>query len=169
CPSAGYSVVARCVSPIFSDRRCAVLARLGLVAYRIILHPVLAAPELVGEVLRANQRSEAHVVADRDVAVDRQELLVPPHARRPGRDRLAGDDALQRVIPIVDLEGTETELAHVEGRRLIMAAALATSQAVQLFHFKSPSVGELSPEFCCTDSKTFASLNTQLRVMSIEV
>src|SRR5207244_9116629 len=63
----------------------------------------------------------------------------------------------------------KTELAHVDGRRRVMAAALTTSQTVELFHFPSPSVGELSPEFCCTDSKTFASLNTQLRVLSIEV
>jgi len=85
-------------------------------------------------VLRADQRREADVVADGHVAVDRQEVLVPPHARRPGGDRLARDDALQRVVPIVDLEGTETELAHVDGRRRVVAAALATSQTVQLFH-----------------------------------
>jgi len=138
-------------------------------ADRVVLHPDLTAAELVGEVLRADQRREAHVVADGDVPVDRQQLLVAPHARRPGRDRLAGDDALQRVVPIVDLEGAETELAHMKGRRLVVAAALAAAQTVQLFHFESPSVGELSPEFCCTDSKTFASLNTQLRILSIEV
>src|SRR5207248_7880627 len=31
----------------------------------------------------------------------------------------------------------------------------------------SPSVGELSPEFCCTDSQTFPPLNTQPRAKSI--
>ena len=143
------------------------LKRPGRVAHGVVLDPHLAAAELVGEVLRADERREADVMADRDVAVDRQEVLVPPHARRPGLDRGAGDDAPQRVVPIVDLEGAKTELAHVDRRRRVVAATLTTSQAVQLFHFPSPSVGELSPEFCCTDSKTFASLNTQLRVPSI--
>src|SRR5262245_25085815 len=31
----------------------------------------------------------------------------------------------------------------------------------------SPSVGELSPEVCCTDSKTFRTLNNELRRKSM--
>src|SRR5499426_2763753 len=101
------------------DRHHAILERPRRVADRVVLHPDLAAAELVGQVLRADQRREAHVVADGDVAVDRQQRLVPPHARRAGLDRLPRDDALQRIVPIVDLEGTETELADMEGRRLV--------------------------------------------------
>src|SRR5262249_2098430 len=109
------------------DRHHAVLERPRRVTDRVVLHPDLAATELVGEVLRADARREAYVVADGDVAGERQELLVPPHARRAGLDRLPRDDALQRIVPIVDLERAKTELADMEGRRFVVAAALATT------------------------------------------
>src|SRR2546427_4927688 len=44
--------------------------------FRSVLDPDLLAAELVGQVLGADQRREAHVVTDGDVALDRQQVLV---------------------------------------------------------------------------------------------
>src|SRR5437879_4841178 len=88
----------------------------------VVLDPDLLAAELLGEVLRADQRREADVVPDRDLTLDGQQVLVAPHARRAGGDRLARDDALERLVLVVDLERTETELADVNelGREACM-------------------------------------------------
>jgi len=75
-----------------------------------------------------------YVVPDRDVALDRQQLAVPPHARRAGRDRLARDEALEGLVVVIDLEGTEAELTDVNGSCAVGAAAFAALQALQLLH-----------------------------------
>src|SRR3989442_12713784 len=103
-------------------------------AHRVVLDPDLATAQLVGEVSRANHRREADVVADRDVAVDRQQVLVPPHAGRTGGDRLTGDDPLQCFVAVIDLEGTQTELPGGNGSRPVAATTLAALQASQLLH-----------------------------------
>src|SRR5438034_10133015 len=94
----------------------------------IVLDPDLAAAQLVGQVARADQGCEAHVMADRDVAVHREQVLVPPHAGRPGGNRLTSDDALHRFVVVIDLAGTETELADMHGSRRVPAATLAAPQ-----------------------------------------
>src|SRR5206468_2768115 len=117
-----------------------ILERPRGVADRIVLDPDLAAAELVGEVLRADERREPDVVADRDVALDRQQVLVSPHRGWPGGDRRARDDGLERVVPVVDLERTEAELADVDGGGGVAAPALAAPQAIQLLH-RAVSIG----------------------------
>ncbi len=137
---AGDRVVAELLRLGHRDRDDAVLERPRGVADRVVLDPDLPAAELVGEVLRADQRCEPDVVADGDVALDRQQVLVPPHRGRPGGDRLARDDGLERVVPIIDLERTEAELADVDGGGRVATAALTAPQAVQLLH-RAVSIG----------------------------
>src|SRR5262249_49335278 len=115
-------------------RHDAVFERPCRVTDGVVLDPDLAAAELVGEIARADQRREPDVMANRQVAVDRQQVLVAPHAVRAGGDRCARDDALERLVLIVDFERAEAELADVNGSRGIVAAALPTPQAVQRCH-----------------------------------
>ena len=131
---AGDRVVSKLLRLRQRDRDDAVLERPRRMADRVVLHPYLADPELLREVLRPHEGGEAHVVPDRDVALDRQQLAVPPHARRAGRDRLARDEALEGLVVVIDLEGTEAELTDVNGSCAVGAAAFAALQALQLLH-----------------------------------
>src|SRR5437773_11812360 len=56
------------------------------------------------------------------------------HMLGAGGDRLARDHALERVVLVIDFEGTETELADVNGGCRIVTAALPALQALQRAH-----------------------------------
>src|SRR5207247_9634166 len=83
----------------------------------------------------------ATVRAAAEFAVDRQHRAVRPHTRRARRDRLARDHFLERVVVVIDLEGTKTELADVNRCGAVGAAALAALQPLQLFHGLSIGTG----------------------------
>src|SRR5215470_17613329 len=112
----------------------AILERPRGMADGVVLDPDLATAQLVGQVPRPDQRREAHVVAHRHVTLDRQQVLVAPHARRPRGDRCACDDALERLVLVVDFEWAETELADVNGGGGIVTATLPTLPPLQLRH-----------------------------------
>jgi hypothetical protein len=97
------------------DRHHAILERPRGVADGIVLDPHLATTQLIGEIPRSHQRREADVMADSQIPFHGQQVLVPPHAGRSRGDRLASHHAAKSVVVVVDLEGTEAELADVNG------------------------------------------------------
>src|SRR5207244_988973 len=82
----------------------------------VVLHPQLLDAQLLGQVPRPQQRSEAHRLADVGLTfrdVQRQERRVAPDAGRPRLDLCAADLRGDDLVVVVDLEGAEAELADV--------------------------------------------------------
>jgi hypothetical protein len=87
-------------------------------AHRIVLDVELPHAELLGQIPRANERGEAHRLSNGGFAfrlVQRQEIRVPPDAGGARLDALPADELADHLVVIVDLEGTEAELADVDG------------------------------------------------------
>ena len=85
---------------------------------RVVLDVELADAPLGGQVARAHQRGEADRAADRRPAVheiERQQIGVAPDRFGAGLDARAADARADHLVVVLDLEGTEAELADVDG------------------------------------------------------
>ena len=94
----------------------------------VILDVEVVQAERLAEVFRAHERRVAGADIDRRIGVAGQEILVAPEAGGATLDRLAGDVLTDAVVVVGHFDGTETELADVEGRERVFAMTLATAQ-----------------------------------------
>src|SRR5262249_44017699 len=114
------------------------------VADRVVLEVKLADAPGRLEVPRAHERGQSHVVTDRGLPVQRQEVLVAPDAGWARRDPIPGQDRADGGVVVVDLEGTEAVLADVGGTLWNAAATLAANKPADEGHEPGPP-GDLSP------------------------
>jgi len=87
------------------------------------------------------------VVADGRLSVEGEQISVAPDARGARRDPVSGDDLLDRLVVIVDLERAETELADVNRGDRVGATTLPAVQTADVrrwLHQPGPP-GDLSP------------------------
>src|SRR5262249_23030997 len=98
------------------------------------LHPELFHAEDGTEALGADERGEARVEADARLLVDREQLAVAPEIPRSARDRLAGEDASDRVVVVGHLERAEARLADVERRDRRFGPAFPAAEALHVGH-----------------------------------
>ena len=133
-------------------RRDAVLERVRRV-HRVVLDPHLTEAELGGEAVGAHQRREPGAEVDRGVAVGRQEVGVAPDRQRTRGDLLAAGVRADRVVVVRDLERAEAPLAGEDGRDVVLASALPTSQAVHVSHACCSSVRPVEPAPSSTRSR----------------
>src|SRR6185503_11735785 len=110
--------------------------------------------------------------------IDRQEIGVAPDRLGTGLDARATDPRADHVVVVLDLEGTEAELADVRRGGRVAAATLPALQALQSVQWPLQSVGDLSPGMSCTirvgrpgsptQRQRFRLLNTRCRGLSTQ-
>ena len=118
--------------------------------HRVVLDPQFAHAEFAGQVVGPQQRREAHLQVDAVLGFDRQQRLVAPDGARPGRDRLAGDDAAHGVVVVGDLHGAEAVVAGVDRFERAGVTAFAAHQGRGVGHDEaSVLTGTGSPVRVC--------------------
>src|SRR5688500_11369254 len=95
----------------------------------VVLDPEIAYAELGGQTVGADERGEAGVTAGDDVARDRKQLAIAPHARRPGGDRLARHAADERIDVGADIERPEADLTDMKRTGRILTSTLPAREA----------------------------------------
>src|SRR5207245_4225323 len=75
---------------------------------------------------------EASGQADGGVPRDGQEIHVPPEALGTRLDRFAGESRLDHLVVVLDFQGSEAHVAHMERHGWILLAALAADQTFDL-------------------------------------
>ena len=116
---------------------------------RVVLDPHLAESELGREAVGPHERREAGTEVDGRVAVGGKQVVVAPDRERPGRDLLAAGRRGDRLVVVGHLERAEAPLAGEDRGDLVLAAALPTSQAMNVCHWSGPpsSAGAPAPAF----------------------
>ena len=94
----------------------------------VVLDIELANAERPREPVGPDQRRAADLAADGRLAVQGEQLAVPPHRPGPRRDGLARQRSRDLVVVVGDLERTEVVGTEVEGFLGIMLAAQAALQ-----------------------------------------
>src|SRR5579872_5058014 len=100
----------------------------------VVLDVQIVQTELAAQPFGAHKRRKAAVTPHRRLAIDRQQLLIPPHAAWTGLDRSAGYTPLDRVEIVYDLQRAEAKLADVDRRDGILLAAFAAPQSPYIRH-----------------------------------
>ena len=91
-------------------------------------------PSSDGEAVRPDQRREAGAEVDGGVPLDREQVLVSPHAERSRGDLLAADRLRDRRVVVAHLERAEAPLAGEDRRDVVLASALPTPKSLDVGH-----------------------------------
>ncbi len=97
------------------DGHDAVLEGERRVIDRVVLDVQLGHAEGAGQSVGADERRAADLPADGRLAIDRQELVVPPHRAGPRRDRFPVQRPRDRLVVVRDLQRAEVLRAEVRG------------------------------------------------------
>ena len=140
------------------DRSDPVLERVGGVG-GVVLDPDLTEAQLGREPIGTDQRREPGAEVDRRIAVQGQQIRVPPDAERPGGDRFAGDRRLDRVVVVGHLERAETPLTREDRGDVVFTTALPTAQSMHLGHGSSLLVSVARRALARTSRSSVRALN----------
>src|SRR5712692_11431742 len=112
----------------------AVFERQGRVIDGVVLEIELVQAELRAEIVGPHERREAGVESRRGLALDGEKVYVAPEALRPRLNRLAGEGCLDRLVVVLNFQGTEAHIADMEGDSGVFLSALPADQPFDLVY-----------------------------------